>query len=687
MCLLPRGLAALAVCVLIACDSPAPTSPADTGAIPSAVSAAPVAPSDLGVVALSTSAIELRWTDNSINETGFEIQRSTTAAGGAFTRLTTTGAGTTTYRDAMLAAGAEYCYEVRAFAGPKGHPSAYSAFSAVSCARTGAMGSPLPPTLVDVMPILSTRVDVLWTDNSTNETAFRVERSTDAGLTWDVAVTTYANAGAFPDESRVAEQRVCYRVFAIRDTLDSPASAVGCTTPPAAATGLTATVSGPYVDLAWRDNSQVEASYYVTRWATSRGQETLIADLPANSTSYRDTPTSGAVSYTYRVRPRSDGGGGTPSDTAIAYLIGDGRPSAPSNLVATQSPFSLAYARFEWTDNSTNEQGFRFERAPDVAGPWEAIEVFFPSYGGASVLQGFERHACYRARAYNSIGASDPSNVDCLALPATPSDVRATAVSASAIDVSWVDASQLETAYEIERFSSAIPGASVFIATGADVTSYRDTGLASDVTYTYHVRARTADGVSEFSGNAVASTSSVPPATPMGLQVAPSGYATVDPSAPMDVIWGENASNTDGYRLERSIDGGASWATVATTGRAEPYFYDAGADLQMEMEVCYRVSAVNIVGESPPSAPRCTAYPAQPTILSWIEVDGVADIRWTDNSNVEQYYEVREYALESGYNVLATLPANSTSWRGVVSPGQSRVVVAVRDGGPSWQGW
>jgi hypothetical protein len=76
------------------------------------VSTAPAAPSSLKATALSSSRIDLAWNDNSANETGFQIERSTN--GTAFTQIATAGANVKTYSSTGLARNKTYNYRVRA---------------------------------------------------------------------------------------------------------------------------------------------------------------------------------------------------------------------------------------------------------------------------------------------------------------------------------------------------------------------------------------------------------------------------------------------------------------------------------------------------------------------------------------------------------------------------------------------
>jgi Domain of unknown function (DUF2341)/Carbohydrate esterase, sialic acid-specific acetylesterase/Fibronectin type III domain len=73
----------------------------------------PLAPSTLSATAISTNQINLAWTDNSANETGFKIERATTLAG-PYTLITTTTANATTYNNTGLTAGTQYFCRVSA---------------------------------------------------------------------------------------------------------------------------------------------------------------------------------------------------------------------------------------------------------------------------------------------------------------------------------------------------------------------------------------------------------------------------------------------------------------------------------------------------------------------------------------------------------------------------------------------
>lgn len=74
--------------------------------------AVPSAPANLIAAAVSPSQINLNWTDNSSDETGFQILRSTD--GTNFSQIATVGTNVTSYADTGLARRTWYYYKVRA---------------------------------------------------------------------------------------------------------------------------------------------------------------------------------------------------------------------------------------------------------------------------------------------------------------------------------------------------------------------------------------------------------------------------------------------------------------------------------------------------------------------------------------------------------------------------------------------
>lgn len=277
-----------ALLFLLGCDRNEPLAPEIQASAAAGSGSTVNTPSGTNAVAVSETRIDVSWQDNSTNEAGFELHRSTNGPGGTFMLRASVAANVSSYSDVGLTPVTEYCYKVRAFR-ISGRKTSYSSFSTTACATTPAPptpSAPAAPTAADVVPLSSTTVWVGWTDNSTNEAGFRVERSLDGGASWTLAGTLGPGITEFHDADRTSEQQVCHRVIAFNAGGDSPPSDTDCTTPPAAPTDLIAARFDSVtmmVELTWTDNSAVEDGYEVVACFDSC---TTWDRLPANSTSY-----------------------------------------------------------------------------------------------------------------------------------------------------------------------------------------------------------------------------------------------------------------------------------------------------------------------------------------------------------------------------------------------------------------
>ena len=128
--------------------------------------------------AVNSNRVNLTWTDNSGNETGFTIERALVTGGvpGPFTAIDGVGTNITTYSDPTVAPSTTYAYRVFAFNG-----AGNSQPSNVATVTTPAAPPAAPGNLTASVLSNPTRVQLSWTDNSNNENLFQVWRSTNGG--------------------------------------------------------------------------------------------------------------------------------------------------------------------------------------------------------------------------------------------------------------------------------------------------------------------------------------------------------------------------------------------------------------------------------------------------------------------------------------------------------------------------
>jgi hypothetical protein len=97
-------------------------------------------------------------------------------------------------------------------------------------------------------------------------------------------------------------------------------------------------------------------------------------------------------------------------------------------------------------------------------------------------------------------------SMDPIELPAAPSNLAASAVSSSQIDLSWTDNADNEDTFKIEQSPDGSSNWVQIDAVEANVTSYSNTGLNASTTYCYRVSASNSGGDSDYSNSDCAET-------------------------------------------------------------------------------------------------------------------------------------------------------------------------------------
>jgi hypothetical protein len=180
----------------------------------------PAAPTGLSATAVSSSQINLAWTDNASNETGFRIERSTDGVG--FSEIGVVGANVMTYASTALSAATPYWYRVRAY-----NATGSSAFVGPTSTSTMAapqLQAPAAPTNLGATR-QPNRISLTWTDSSNNETGFSIERSPD-GKVFSQIATVAQNIRTYVDTSPGSDKFVHYRVRAFNQAGNSAYSNV-----------------------------------------------------------------------------------------------------------------------------------------------------------------------------------------------------------------------------------------------------------------------------------------------------------------------------------------------------------------------------------------------------------------------------------------------------------------------------
>ncbi len=353
---------------------------------------APAAPSAVVATANGYNKINVGWTDNSDNESGFEIWRAVNQQLASFVPVGRAGANASSFVDTSVAPNTTYYYRVRAI-GQYGE----SAFDAQPVAgvnysyyeQLNMSNLPNFPAMTPVKTGVSSTI-TLGMENRADNFALKFD-----GYIYVPTAATYTfftnsdegsklYIGGFDEANRVVDNNgthtvrersgtkvlqpgiypitVTYFERTNAQSLSVSVSATGIGIPkmvipasqyikpfafaktaslpgvPAEPTDLTAVAaSTSAITVNWADNAANEDKYELYRSSNNNGNYVLRATLDANTTSYQDTGLFANATYYYKVRALNAGG--------FSNYTNEGLATTLNNLPQLQ-PVSNQYVRF-----------------------------------------------------------------------------------------------------------------------------------------------------------------------------------------------------------------------------------------------------------------------------------------------------------------------------------------------------
>jgi hypothetical protein len=620
----------------------------------------PAAPQALTATASSSTDVNLAWTDASVNETGFQIERSSTDGSG-FVVLITTTANTTGYLDTHLTPNTAYVYRIKAV-NAEGS-SAYTTEASV----TTLVAPPSPPGALVAEASAAGQIDLTWTDDSSNELGFQIERSLTAGAGFALLAVTSANVTSYSNTGLTAATSYYYRVKAVNaggsSAYSAEASATTLETPPAAPTALTATaVSSTQIHLAWMDASGNETGFEIERSLTTDSDFIPIATTEANVLTYSDADLVAGTIYFYRIRAINDiGNSAYAVEASVATLPLP--PAAPTTLEAVAE--SATQAHLTWDDQSSDETAFQLERSLKADSDFVLVATLAANviaYSDATLNASTSYF--YRVKAINAGGSSTYSTEATVttpnAPPPVPSQLTAIDTSPTQVNVAWTNASGNVTAFELERSPTSGSGFQPIATTSGNVTTYSDADLLADTPYFYRVKAINEMGSSAYTPEVSVITPPTPPASPTAL------VATAISSTQVDLAWLDASNNESGFEIERSLTTGTGFTWLATTAANATQYSDAG--LSANTAYHYKVRAVNKGGHSAyTSEVPVTTLQAPPPVPATLTATVVGstqiNLSWPDASSNETGFQIeRSLTSLQGFVLIQTVAANTTSY-------------------------
>ena len=359
--------------------------------------------------------------------------------------------------------------------------------------RTSPCGPPSAPALT-VTTASETQINLTWTDTSSDELDFHIERSPD-GINWTGIYTASANTTTYNNTGLICSTAYSYRVWAHYQSDDLYSNIAGAKTSPCHPSSLNAaTVSRTQVDLSWQDNSPDESEFHIERSPNGATGWSEIGVVGADVTTYSDSGLSCSTTYYYRVRAHRHGDNQYSDYSNVPSATTP--PCSPSGLNALT--VSETQIDLTWQDNSSDETDFYIDRSPNGI-DWTGIytaSANSTAYNDIGLTCSTTYYYRIRAHRHSDDQFSGYSNVaDAKTSPCQPSGLAATPASRTQINLSWQDNSPDESHFYIERSPNGTTGWSQIVAVGANFTNLSSTGLWCGTSYFYRVRAyRQSDG-------------------------------------------------------------------------------------------------------------------------------------------------------------------------------------------------
>jgi len=177
--------------------------------------------------------------------------------------------------------------------------------------------------------------------------------------------------------------------------------------------------------------------------------------------------------------------------------------------------------------------------------------------------------------------------------PSAPSNLDAEAVAYNQINLSWVDNSDNEIEFIIERTTDP-PDFSDCAIVEKNVTSYQDESVLDETTYYYRIKAHNVSGDSSWIYSDPVTTPPIPPAAPSNLLAY--GYCWE-----VKLTWQDNSDNEDGFKIYRRS--GTEYYYLAWVGPNVTTYWDI--ELYCGQHWCYKVRAFRNGSNSPFSNATC----------------------------------------------------------------------------------
>jgi len=351
----------------------------------------------------------------------------------------------------------------------------------------------LPPNNLTISLVENNKIQINWVGNSTNETAYFIDRKMGA-YNWLVNFGEVAsNITSFTDNIPTNSDTVfSYRIRAFDDENYSAYSdtIAWFSTNSAPSSLQIEQMSQDTLKLTWQDNSIGEEYFRIDRKIDEKGWLMNYAHVPADTTHFLDYTTALYDTCNYKIFAVSGISHSDSTENAFIPFL-----PAPSNLQL--QPLGATEVKLTWQDNCHNEEGYRIFFKRGETALWDSLNlpVNTKEYPDESAIPGIINY--YKVCAYYENDTSDFIEDEINTLPA-PDNTVANVINYNEIMILWQDNASFEEGFRIER---KVNGGhfETIRNVGQNITTYTDDSCANLNTYFYRVCAFFENYLSDYS--------------------------------------------------------------------------------------------------------------------------------------------------------------------------------------------
>ncbi|MDH5527574.1 MAG: hypothetical protein OEY97_09740 [Nitrospirota bacterium] len=657
--------------------------------------ASPTLPTAVDTPADQGGSVDLNWTPSTSTDVTEQRVWRSFFSGGPYSRVATLPGNTATgWTDANTNDGTWYFYVIRAFDG-----TTESASSTEVSIRSVDNIVPAPPTALAAADVASDNggnIVLNWTASAdTDVTEQRLYRSTISGGGYALAgivagnvVTTYTDATAVNGTPYFYVIRAFDGTGESVNSIEATATAID-NLAPSAPTGVAAADTpadtGGSVTVTWTASASLDVTEYrVYRSTVSGSGYALLGTAIGGATTYVDATAITGTPYYYVVTAFDGTFESVNSTEATGTALSDGRPQAPTTLLAADTPADNGGAiTLTWTPSvSASAVGQRVYRSTVSGGTYTQIAVIADNttatYNDTGLTTGIAYYYVVRAwdgtqESVNSTesGATPLDNN----APLTPTGLAAADTAADqggAITLTWTVSTSLDVVAQRVYRATALAGPYNLVTEipGSATATYADTGLSTGTPYWYVVRAF--DGTNESADSNIATATpldNLAPAAPNSLAAADT---VGDQGGSISLAWVPSTdSDVSEQRIYRSTTTGTGYVLLTTiAGNVTGSFADATAT--NGITYFYVVRAFDGTNESPDSTEASAASvddtaPAAPTATFAADTagdnGGGITLSWTPSvsTDVIEQRVYRSTTSGGGYILAGTVAGNVTA--------------------------